>query len=195
MRVSRPAGSVRLSSHRPTGLPKSTLAITANPVGVAPVLLHVDPAALEARHRAVPVPAAAPGARAIVGCGRPLRDAGIVVVDPVTERPLGDCVVGEIWASGPTIAAGYSEIPAATGQSFGARLAGNDADYLRTGDLGFMHEGELFIAGRLKDVIIIHGLNYYPQDFERTAFRSHAALRPECCAASRCRRGRAPASG
>jgi acyl-CoA synthetase (AMP-forming)/AMP-acid ligase II/acyl carrier protein len=166
------------------GLAESTLAITANPVGERPVLLHVDANALEARGRAVPVAADAADARLLVGCGRPLPDVGIRIVDPRTAQPLDDGAVGEVWASGPTIAAAYWNNPLASAETFEARLAGQgDTRHLRTGDLGFLHEGELVITGRLKDVIIIRGVNYYPQDFERAAFRSHPALRAECSAA------------
>jgi acyl-CoA synthetase (AMP-forming)/AMP-acid ligase II/acyl carrier protein len=166
------------------GLAESTLAITGNPVGERPVLLHVDANALEAEGRAVPVAADAPHARTLVGCGRPLPDVGIRIVDPRSGQPLDDGTVGEVWASGPTIAAAYWNNPRASAETFEARVAGeDDTRHLRTGDLGFMHEGELVITGRLKDVIIIRGVNCYPQDFERAAFRSHPALRAECSAA------------
>ncbi|MBW4024252.1 MAG: AMP-binding protein [Proteobacteria bacterium] len=165
------------------GLAETTLAITAMPVGAPPVLLHLDGAALEARGHAVEVPAGTPGARALIGCGRPLPDAAIRIVDPVTGEALPEGVVGEIWASGPTVAAGYWRQPAASQETFGARLPSEAAAYLRTGDLGFLRGRDLVVTGRLKDLIIIHGANHYPQDIERLAFRSHAALRPDCGAA------------
>jgi acyl-CoA synthetase (AMP-forming)/AMP-acid ligase II/acyl carrier protein len=166
------------------GLAESTLAITANGVNERPVLLHLDARALEGQGRAVAVAPSSADARVLVGCGRPLADVGIRIVDPQTGTALADGMVGEIWASGPTIASAYWNNPAASEAVFGARISGEDSvPHLRTGDLGFLWAGELVITGRLKDVIIIRGVNYYPQDFERAAFRSHPALRPECCAA------------
>src|SRR4029077_2284192 len=95
---------------------------------------------------------------------------------------------GEIWISGPSIAQGYWGQPEATEHVFRARLAGGpaeagEASFLRTGDLGFLRGGELFVTGRLKDLIIIRGRNLYPQDIELTVERSHPALRPGCGAA------------
>jgi acyl-CoA synthetase (AMP-forming)/AMP-acid ligase II/acyl carrier protein len=166
------------------GLAESTLAITANPVGERPVLVHLDRDALDRQGAATAVEPGTPRARVLVGCGRALPDVGIRIVDPQTGRALKDGLVGEVWASGPTIAMSYWNNPAASTETFSARIEGGDGTpHLRTGDLGFLRDGELVITGRLKDVIIIRGVNYYPQDFERAAFRSHPALRPECGAA------------
>ena len=89
--------------------------------------------------------------------------------------------IGEIWISGPSVAQGYWHRPEDSEQLFRAKLADNDGGpFLRTGDLGFIHAGQLFVTGRLKDLIIIRGLNYYPQDIERTVERSHEALRAGC---------------
>jgi acyl carrier protein len=86
--------------------------------------------------------------------------------------------VGEIWVAGGSVTAGYWGRPADTEVMFGARLADGRRAFLRTGDLGFMRDGELFVTGRLKDLIVIRGRNYYPQDLEITAGRAHVALRP-----------------
>ncbi|HEY0511015.1 MAG TPA: amino acid adenylation domain-containing protein [Thermoanaerobaculia bacterium] len=131
---------------------------------------------------------AAEGARGLVGCGRPWMDQRLVVVDPESGRPVGDGQEGEIWISGPSVAQGYWRQPEATERDFRARLAGAPADrgescFLRTGDLGFLRGGELFVTGRLKDLLIVRGRNLYPQDIERTVEESHAALRPGCGAA------------
>jgi acyl-CoA synthetase (AMP-forming)/AMP-acid ligase II len=91
--------------------------------------------------------------------------------------------VGEIWVSGPSVASGYWDRPADTQLTFRARLAGEHGTFLRTGDLGFMLDGELFVTGRLKDLIIVDGTNHYPQDIEQTAGRSHPALKASDCAA------------
>jgi acyl carrier protein len=87
--------------------------------------------------------------------------------------------VGEIWLAGPSVAQGYWGRRGESEQAFGARLADTgEGPYLRTGDLGFLHEGDLFITGRLKDLLVLHGRNLYPQDLERTAERSSADLQP-----------------
>jgi acyl-CoA synthetase (AMP-forming)/AMP-acid ligase II len=109
----------------------------------------------------------------------------IAIADPAHRTRLPPCRVGEIWVSGPNVAAGYWRNPAASAETFEARLGGNPArTWLRTGDLGFLDEqGELFITGRMKDLIIIRGMNHYPQDIERTVQESHPSLRLDCGAA------------
>ncbi len=105
----------------------------------------------------------------LVSCGPPLAGIDVRIVDPDSHRSLGENAVGEIWVDGDSKCAGYWQRPELTQATFHARIAGepdNSRSYLRTGDLGFLHEGEIFICGRLKDMIIIHGTNYYPQDIE-----------------------------
>ncbi|HSS78378.1 MAG TPA: amino acid adenylation domain-containing protein, partial [Thermoanaerobaculia bacterium] len=140
------------------------------------------------RHRAVPVEPDAADARILTGCGTAPEGARLLVVDPESGVPRGPGEVGEIWIAGPAVAAGYWGLPEATAASFGARTAGGDGPWLRTGDLGFLGNlggkpGELFVTGRSKDLIILRGRNHYPQDVELTVERSHAALRPGCGAA------------
>ena len=92
--------------------------------------------------------------------------------------------VGEIWVSGPHIARGYWNHAEETERTFQAFLPDTgEGPFLRTGDLGFTHDGELFVSGRLRDLIIIEGRNHYPQDLEETAECSHPAIRSGCCAA------------
>jgi acyl carrier protein len=143
------------------------------------VIIAVDARALETADRAVPMAVG----RALVGSGSALPDIELRIVDPHARRVQDDGIVGEIWARGPMIAQGYWGNPQASAEVFGAELAEGGAPWLRTGDLGFLRDGELFVTGRLKDVIIIRGANHYPQDIERLACRSHPALRPECTAA------------
>ena len=101
----------------------------------------------------------------------------VKIVDPVTSRPCCAEDVGEIWVQGDSVGRGYWNRPESTTETFRARLTGgNGATYLRTGDLGFISDGELFVTGRLKDVIIIRGQNHYPQDIESTVGGSHEAL-------------------
>lgn len=120
----------------------------------------------------------------LVGCGRSIPQQRIVIAHPETLSTCQPNEVGEIWVSGPSVGKGYWNRPQETKEVFGAYLSDTgEGPFLRTGDLGFLYEGELFITGRLKDVIIIRGRNLYPQDIELTAERSHPALRPTACAA------------
>ena len=114
----------------------------------------------------------------IVGCGVAPQTQTTVIVNPSTMRECLPEEVGEIWVAGPSVAQGYWNRPAETEQTFRARLAGmGGVDFLRTGDLGFPRDGELFVTGRVKDLIIIRGRNLYPQDIELTVERCHASLR------------------
>src|SRR5215203_472431 len=121
--------------------------------------------------------------RRLVGCGTAWMEQEIAIVDPETLRRCPPGATGEIWVSGPSVAGGYWQRPEATARDFGARLEGEEASFLRTGDLGFVSAGALFVNGRLKDLIILRGRNHYPQDIEVTAEESHPALRPGCGAA------------
>jgi pimaricinolide synthase PimS1 len=120
----------------------------------------------------------------VVGCGQTILEQKIAVVDPDSLIPCREGQVGEVWVSGKNIAQGYWNRPEETQQTFHAYFAdSNDGPYLRTGDLGFFKGKELFITGRLKDLIIIRGGNYYPQDIELTVEKSHDGVRPNCGAA------------
>ena len=126
----------------------------------------------------------APEGHALVGCGAALPDQQLLIVDPETRGVSPPDRVGEIWVAGPSVAGGYWQRTAETAATFEARLGDGASDaYLRTGDLGFVHAGQLFVVGRLKDLIIIRGRNFYPQDIELAAERAHPALRPGCGAA------------
>lgn len=116
----------------------------------------------------------------LVGCGRALPGTEIIIVDPETRRPLAPGSVGEIWVRSPSVALGYFENPEATSRLFGVELAGaTGKPYLRSGDLGFLEEGELFVTGRLKDLLIFGGVNFYPEDIEGCIEGCHAILRPD----------------
>jgi acyl-CoA synthetase (AMP-forming)/AMP-acid ligase II len=103
----------------------------------------------------------------------------VLVVDPLTQAACADGKVGEIWVAGPSVASGYWGRPALSDEAFGGRLANGKGPYLRTGDLGYLAHGQLFVTGRLKDVIIIKGRNYYPQDIEHSLSTLHPALRAD----------------
>src|SRR5262249_26795327 len=95
-----------------------------------------------------------------------------------------DGTVGEVWVAGPSVADGYWGLPDETGATFRAFLRdGGAGPFLRTGDLGFLADGELFVTGRLKELLVFHGRNHYPQDVEQTVQGSHPGLRPGCGAA------------
>lgn len=119
-----------------------------------------------------------PESRVFVGCGGPYMDTKVKIVNPETLTQCQDEEVGEIWISGETVTQGYWNQPKLTQETFGATLAETgEQKFLRTGDLGFVLNGELFVTGRLKDAIIIRGQNHYPQDIEDTVQQSHPALR------------------
>ncbi|MBV8856906.1 MAG: amino acid adenylation domain-containing protein, partial [Acidobacteria bacterium] len=165
------------------GLAEATLIVSGGAPHETFVSCDVRASELE-RNRVVVEEAGAPGARPLVGSGRALLDQRVRIADPETFERLGDDEVGEIWVQGPSVARGYWNRPEETEKTFGARLKGSgEGPFLRTGDLGFLRAGELYVTGRLKDLIIIRGRNHYPQDIELTVERSHVALRPGCGAA------------
>ena len=113
----------------------------------------------------------------LIGCGGGLLDQQVVIADPETLTACKPDEVGEIWTRGRSVAQGYWNQPELTAQTFAAHLADTGAGpFMRTGDLGFMHNGQLYVTGRLKDLIIIRGRNHYPQDIEATVAGSHPAV-------------------
>ncbi len=120
----------------------------------------------------------------LVGCGKTWLDQEICIVDPTSKTLCPEDTVGEIWVSGDNVAQGYWKDPKKTKETFHAYLQDTgQGPFLRTGDLGFMVNDELFVNGRLKDLIIVRGRNLYPHDIEDIVCRSHPSLRPGCCAA------------
>ena len=178
-----PAG-FRPRAFRPCyGLAEGTLMVSGGLRGTLPCSIALATGELS-HHRLVPVSSPEEDARHIAGCGRLIRDTRVVIVDPETGRPCASDRPGEIWAAGPSVAKGYWNRPGETAHTFGGRLEpSGDGPFLRTGDLGFLRGGELYITGRLKDLIIIDGRNHYPQDIEAAAEGSHPAVRAGCCAA------------
>jgi acyl-CoA synthetase (AMP-forming)/AMP-acid ligase II len=184
------------------GLAEATLFVSggsgAGAVRGAPRMAAFDRGLLEAGE-ARPLPADDPASRVLVSCGRAWLGQDLAIVDPETLRRSDDGKVGEIWVRGPSVAQGYWHRPVESAETFDGRLAEaaagpagareggegehGSAPFLRTGDFGFLDGGELFVTGRLKDLIIIRGRNLYPQDIELTVERSHPALRPGCGAA------------
>ncbi|MEB3357149.1 MAG: fatty acyl-AMP ligase [Synechococcales bacterium] len=180
--------SFRKSAFLPCyGMAETTLIVTGGMRGVTPITHVVDAAALE-RHQIQVRQGDRPGTRTpetrtpetrtIVGCGRSLPEMQIIIVDPERLTPCPANQVGEVWVAGASVAQGYWNQPGQTQSTFHAYLADREeGPFLRTGDLGFLLDGELFITGRLKDLMIIRGQNHYPQDIELTVEQSHPALR------------------
>jgi acetylornithine/succinyldiaminopimelate/putrescine aminotransferase/acyl-CoA synthetase (AMP-forming)/AMP-acid ligase II/predicted amino acid dehydrogenase/acyl carrier protein len=137
-------------------------------------------ASLEEHH---PRPAVDGQRAELVSCGAPLLDARLIIVDVETRRRCPDGATGEIWLASPSVAQGYWNQPEASELGFQARLEDGDGPYLRTGDLGFLHDGQLYITGRIKDLIIIRGRNLVPQDIEQTIEQCDQAIRPAFVAA------------
>lgn len=175
-----PAGFRREALYPCYGLAEATLFVSGGWKATPPRILEVDAEALQA-HRVEPV---AGEARRLVSVGRGWLEQDVRIVDPETHRELPPCEVGEIWVAGSNVAGGYEGRPRETEQLFAARLAGDGAGpFLRTGDLGFVNDGELYVTGRISDMIILRGRNHYPHDIEATAGRSHPDLRVGCTAA------------
>jgi acyl-CoA synthetase (AMP-forming)/AMP-acid ligase II len=160
------------------GMAEGTLLITGGSRGAGHLTRDISMAALQTHRVASPVDAA--DAQTVVGCGRALQGEQIAIVDPETRSRLPLDRVGEVWVDGPNVARLYWRNESATAASLNAEIAGDTsaARWLRTGDLGFVDEtGELFITGRIKDLIIIRGINHYPQDIEQTVQHLHPSLR------------------
>ncbi|MEO6526703.1 MAG: fatty acyl-AMP ligase, partial [Gemmatimonadaceae bacterium] len=165
------------------GLAEATLLVTGGEKQETPRARSFDANALMA-DRVVDLADGADGARALIGCGRTILDQEIRIVHPETRLVCEASRIGEVWVRGPNVGQGYWNRPDTTEAMFRARVADTgDGPYLRTGDLGFLRDGELFVTGRLKDLIIVRGKNHYPQDIEQTVESSHASLRRGGCAA------------
>jgi acyl-CoA synthetase (AMP-forming)/AMP-acid ligase II len=165
------------------GMAEGTLLLSGGDAAARPIIRDIDGPAL-ARGCAQPVGKAAAEGMEVVGCGAKLVGERLVIVDPETRRECPAGAIGEIWVAGPHVARGYWRNAPASEETFGAFLADSgEGPFLRTGDLGFMLDGELFITGRIKDVMIIRGQNHYPQDIEMTVGACHPALRANFAAA------------
>ncbi|WP_280260615.1 fatty acyl-AMP ligase, partial [Nocardia abscessus] len=156
----------RAESFQPVyGLAEATLIVSAAEIGARPTVV---------------LP---PGRSELVGVGRPAEGLSIAIVDPERRTECAEGTEGEIWVSGTSVAAGYFGNEQATAETFHAGLGDDDRAFLRTGDLGFLSGGELFVTGRRKDLLIIDGKNHYPQDLELTVETAHDSVRPGCVAA------------
>jgi acyl-CoA synthetase (AMP-forming)/AMP-acid ligase II/acyl carrier protein len=160
------------------GMAEATVFVSGNPPAEPPHLLSVEREALSNGGPLETLRADAPGDGSritLAGCGRAVDGLDLAIVDPVTCQRRGDREVGEIWVKGPNVSAGYWMRPEQNAECFGLCLGGASG-WFRTGDLGFVRDSQLYVTGRLKDVIIIRGENHYPQDIEETVSGRHADL-------------------
>jgi acyl-CoA synthetase (AMP-forming)/AMP-acid ligase II/acyl carrier protein len=165
------------------GLAEATLTVSALALEQAPRTVYLDAAQCEDGRVVIRAPDAKVPTRSFVSCGWVQPSNEVRIVDPETRRECPPDRIGEIWVRGPIVTLGYWRNPEASEATMRARIEGGEGGYLRTGDLGFMVDGELYIAGRLKDVIIIRGRNLYPQDIEETLEEAHPAVRLGRCGA------------
>lgn len=171
------------------GLAEATVFVSTSPAGRTPVVTAFNRDMLGHGVLQPVTGVAAEGTTELVACGVPVGQR-VTVVNPRTRRSLPEGAVGEIWVRGPNVARGYWRNPARTAEVFGAVPADEDRSdgtgagrWLRTGDLGALHEGCLYVTGRIKDLVIIDGVNHYPQDIEATVQDAHAVIRDDHVAA------------
>jgi acyl-CoA synthetase (AMP-forming)/AMP-acid ligase II/acyl carrier protein len=158
------------------GLAEATLKVSSARNNSSPTILTAQ-ADLLAKNLIVDTTEDNPFAKKLVGCGKTVLNSKVVIVDPQSFTSCPPNEIGEIWVSGPSIAEGYWDRKEETERTFGAYLDNGEGPFLRTGDLGFLRDDELFITGRIKDLIVIRGSNHYPQDLELTVEQSHPSLR------------------
>ncbi|MGA9996711.1 MAG: amino acid adenylation domain-containing protein, partial [Pyrinomonadaceae bacterium] len=159
------------------GMAEATLKVTGGLAEDAPVICTLQASALE-RNRIIEAATGERDVRTLVSSGRAALETEVRIVNPELLVQCAPDEVGEIWVKGPGVAAGYWQRPEETERTFHAYLPeAGEGPFLRTGDLGFIKDGELFVTGRLKDLIIIRGRNHYPQDIELTVAASHPSLR------------------
>ena len=164
------------------GMAETTLFVTGGSKSDSPPIKSVAKTALEQNR--IEIDPESIDTCELVSCGHTRLDMCVKIVDPQTSIECPSDRIGEIWISGSSVAQGYWNRSLESETTFQATIADTQQKaFLRTGDLGFMRDGELFITGRLKDLIIIRGQNYYPQDIERTIETSHPALKPDSSAA------------
>ena len=165
------------------GLAEATLFVSGGPATRLPNVMEIDGSALERNVVKRRSPATTQSNK-IVGCGRAWLDTRVEIVNPETAAACGPEEIGEVWVAGRSVARGYWQRGAETAETFHAYMADTaEGPFMRTGDLGFLRDGELFITGRLKDMIIIRGRNIYPQDIERAVEGAIEFVKPNTCAA------------
>ncbi len=178
-----PYGFNREAFYACYGLAEATLIATGGRQSSWPTI-HTFAGDELAQNRAVAVGADDPNPRELVSSGKSAPDQQLLIVAPQTLEACPANQVGEIWLAGPSVAQGYWNRPEASAETFQAFVKDSGAGpFMRTGDLGFIHDGEVYIAGRAKDLIIIRGRNHYPQDIELTIEDCHPLIAPASGAA------------
>ncbi|MEM9385005.1 MAG: SDR family NAD(P)-dependent oxidoreductase [Pseudomonadota bacterium] len=177
-RAFAPAGFDASAFYPCYGMAETTLFVSGGRRGAGANVLRVDAQELQQGR----VNTIAEGGRQVVACGLPAVD-DLLIVAPWGKEILGEGRVGEVWVRGPQVANGYYGDDEATQEAFGAILASADGPYLRTGDLGFLDDGQLFLTGRCKDLIILRGRNLYPADIEESVTGVDEALQQGAVAA------------
>jgi amino acid adenylation domain-containing protein len=177
-----PCGFAREALYPCYGLAEATLFVSGGRPGDGARVTAVGAEAL-ARQEVQTAPDAEAPAQRLVSSGHAWAEQEVLIVDPDTRVRCPPDRVGEIWVSGPSVAPAYWGRPEVSAAELHAQLADGSGSFLRTGDLGFLQDGELYVTGRRKDLVILRGRNHYPQDLELTAERAHTALRPGCGAA------------
>jgi acyl-CoA synthetase (AMP-forming)/AMP-acid ligase II len=166
------------------GMAESVLFVAGlKPESEPPKVLRLDASELE-KHAVLVLNDNEPGGRNAISCGSPGADHRIIAVDPETFTLSKPNQVGELWVEGPSVPGVYYGMPEESEATFGGRLSDTDeGPFLRTGDLGFVADGEIYVTGRLKDMIIIAGRNHYPSDIELSVQKSGAPVRLGSCVA------------
>jgi len=178
-----PCGFRREAFYPCYGLAEATLLVTGGRAGEPPVIRPFSARALQ-EGRALPVTNLDADARELVGCGKTWNDQTLAIVDPATRKVCAAGAVGEICVRGGSVASGYWQKADATKETFGLMLADTgEGPFLRTGDLGFVHDGALYVSGRIKDLMIVAGRNHFAEDVEATVEQAHDAICPHGVAA------------
>lgn len=164
------------------GLAEATLLVTGARPGGGVGSVRLDRRALDEGKVAL-LAGTAPEGVEVASCGRPADRHEVLIVDPTTATPVSSGQIGEVWVRGPSVAGGYWRRPEESAEVFEARLADGSGPFLRTGDLGFRHDGELYLTGRAKDLLIVGGRNIYPTDVEEAVQAADRRLRSGCGAA------------
>jgi amino acid adenylation domain-containing protein len=170
------------SALRPSyGLAEAVLGVTLSPPYQHPQYITIETGQIQIGESIKPCSPASADGVTFTSCGTPLTGLSVKIVDPESRKELPGSSVGEVWVSGDGVGLGYWNNDQATSLTFGHKLSDHpdSASFLRTGDLGFLHQDNLYLTGRLKDLILLNGRNVYPQDLEFTAQSAHARVRPE----------------
>ena len=181
--IFKPAGFKKSAFYPAYGLAEATLLVTASDFHKPPVNIALDKELLK-KNKIQDVPSDAPEAQIIVSCGKNQPTQETIIVNPEKLILCTENEIGEIWVKGKSVSRGYYRREDETRETFQNYLADTgEGPFLRTGDLGFIRNDEVFITGRVKDLIIIRGTNHYPQDIEVTVEQCHPEIRPGCAAA------------